>query len=75
MCRAAVFSVPYTTVGGIRAGNVVYDASSKLLFVRCADEAWLGIKELRFVGKKILSAEAFANGYGVRKAPALFDDI
>lgn len=53
----------------------MYDASSKLLFVRCADEAWLGIKELRFMGKKILSAEAFANGYGVRKAPALFDDI
>eukprot|EP00041_Stephanoeca_diplocostata_P017698 m.362790 g.362790 ORF g.362790 m.362790 type:complete len:371 (-) comp20789_c0_seq3:620-1732(-) len=73
VCLEATFSK--LDESAFQPGSVFYDPSSKMLFVRCADKAWLGVKELRFVGKKTLSAEAFANGYGIRKKPAVFDDL
>ena len=48
-------------------------AVTKALWVRCA-EGWAGITALHFPTKKLLSAESFANGYGIRKVGGRFGD-
>jgi hypothetical protein len=50
------------------------------MWVRCAESlgsdklGWAGITALHFPTKKLLTAESFANGYGIRKQPGRFED-
>lgn len=48
------------------AGSLHWDAAEKLLCVRCKS-GWIGISELHLVGKRKSTAEAFVNGYYLRK--------
>jgi methionyl-tRNA formyltransferase len=54
-------------------GTALYDKKTKAVFVRCAD-GWASCTAFHFPTKKVLTAEAFANGYGIRKGGGLFQD-
>lgn len=48
---------------GYTPGFVMFDKVNKVLKVLCADRKWICVKNVRVVGKPVMSAVDFNNGY------------
>jgi methionyl-tRNA formyltransferase len=51
------------------SGTIVWDKASRSLLVKCK-EGWIGVYETQIPGKSRVTAEAFANGFGLKTSDA-----
>lgn len=47
----------------MECGSFLYDRNKRLLLVRCADNTYLEVHQLRVEGKKVMTATDFSNGF------------
>ena len=50
----------------VRPGDFLYDKELKVVFIKCASDTWIGVKEFRLEQKRPMTAADFWNGYGER---------